>query len=47
MVGVDWEVSLKEARFRTKDKVALQGNMIPDCCCVEHLRRYVKKSHRY
>lgn len=31
MVGVDWGVSLNEARNRTKDKVALQGNMNPAC----------------
>lgn len=29
MVGVDWSFSLKEARARIGDKVALQGNMNP------------------
>lgn len=31
MVGVDWEISLKEARASVGDKVALQGNMDPAC----------------
>lgn len=29
-IGVDWEVTLKEARQRVGDKVALQGNLHPE-----------------
>jgi uroporphyrinogen decarboxylase len=31
VVGVDWEISLKEARRRIGAKVTLQGNMNPSC----------------
>lgn len=31
VVGVDWEISLKDARTRVGNKVALQGNMNPAC----------------
>jgi uroporphyrinogen decarboxylase len=31
VVGLDWELSLKEARDRVGDKVVLQGNMHPNC----------------
>lgn len=31
VLGVDWEISLKEAKARVKGKVALQGNMNPGC----------------
>lgn len=30
-VGVDWEISLKDARVRAGEKAALQGNMHPAC----------------
>lgn len=28
-LGVDWEISLQEARMRTQDQIALQGNLHP------------------
>jgi uroporphyrinogen decarboxylase len=31
VVGVDWEVSLNEARTRIGDKLTLQGNLNPAC----------------
>lgn len=31
VVGLDWELSIKEARNRVGDKVGLQGNMHPHC----------------
>lgn len=31
VIGLDWEISLKEARCRVFDRVALQGNMHPSC----------------
>jgi uroporphyrinogen decarboxylase len=30
-IGVDWEISLKEARSRIGNKIALQGNLNPTC----------------
>lgn len=31
VVGLDWEVSLSDARNRTENRVALQGNLNPSC----------------
>jgi len=31
VVGLDWEISLHDARARVGERVALQGNMNPDC----------------
>ncbi len=43
VIGVDWEITLKEARLRTKDKVALQGNMNPAVLreTAEHIEQQV------
>lgn len=45
MLGLDWEITLQEARSRVGTKVALQGNMNPACLLEspEVIRREVKR----
>lgn len=44
-IGVDWEISLHDARVRVGDRVALQGNLNPACLLEspDAIRREAKK----